>query len=320
MAIFRLQISTVGRNQGRRATAAAAYRAGERIRDERSGELHNFSSRKDVLHKEIFIPAALHGSAPEWARQREQLWNAAERAETRRTARVAREWQVTLPSELSAAQRVGLAREFSQEIADRYQIAVDLAVHEPRPGGDPRNHHAHILGTTREITQDGLGAKAGIDMAAAERARRGLGSVSQEFFDIRERWAVLTNAALHAAGIDARVDHRSLRAQGIDREPLPSLPLAAVHMERDGQHSEVAARLRAEYRTRLEQREQDNAAGAPPREPRAGDSRSLEDIRREARDNWLRMRAGLGGQSTGVERTAQLERAGGHGLDDDLAR
>jgi len=136
MAIFYLQISSVSRAAGRRATAAAAYRAGERIRDERSGELHNYTRRRDVLHAEIFLPPPYAGAALPWAGNRERLWNTAEHAEKRHNGRVAREFQVNLPSELPPLARLALARAFAQEVAERYKVAVDLAVHAPRPEGD----------------------------------------------------------------------------------------------------------------------------------------------------------------------------------------
>jgi len=113
MAIFRMQISSVTRSAGRRATAAAAYRAGERIRDDRSGELHNFSRRRDVLHTEIFLPSQFDDVAVSWARNREKLWNTAEHAEKRHNSRVAREYELSLPIELDAGQRLGLARSFA---------------------------------------------------------------------------------------------------------------------------------------------------------------------------------------------------------------
>ena len=156
MAIFRMAISSVSRSAGRRATAAAAYRSGERIRDERTGELFNQTRRRDVLHTEILLPAHFDGEPVEWARNRERLWNTAEHAEKRHNSRVAREFQVSLPAELDAVRRVALARTLAREIADRYKVAGDLAVHEPRPDGDPRNFHAHLLTTTREVTPAGL--------------------------------------------------------------------------------------------------------------------------------------------------------------------
>src|SRR5258708_5274241 len=110
MAIFRLQINSISRGAGRRAPTPPPYRAGERVGEERRGDLHNYSSRKDVLHKEILLPSHLAGQDVRWARDRSPLWNAAEQAESRRTARVAREFQVTLPAELSSEERLQLAR------------------------------------------------------------------------------------------------------------------------------------------------------------------------------------------------------------------
>jgi len=141
------------------ATYAAAYRAGEAIVDERTGNLHKFSWREDVRHTEIALPSGYSGDPSFWARDRSALWNAAEHAERPRNARVAREYTVVLPSSLTHGERLRLTRGLAQFIADRYQIAVDFAIHEPRPGR-ATNHHAHLLTTTREVTQHGLGSKA----------------------------------------------------------------------------------------------------------------------------------------------------------------
>jgi MobA/MobL family len=303
MAIFRMEISSIARGAGRRATAAAAYRSGERIRDQRTGDLFNYTRRRDVLHAEILLPTQFEGEPVAWARNRERLWNTAEHAEKRHNSRIAREYQVTLPAELDAVRRVALARTFAREIADRYKVAVDLAVHEPPTGGDPRNFHAHLLTTTREVTPAGLGAKAGIDMDSRERRRHGLPDHRQEYLSLRERWATLTNDALREANVDARIDHRSLAAQGVDREPRPSIPLMHLKMEQRGLRSEVAERLRAQYRERVAHRlEQQAAPGSldvSTSEPRAAlsatpttaTSADVEEIRRRAREAWLQLRA-----------------------------
>jgi ATP-dependent exoDNAse (exonuclease V) alpha subunit len=317
MPIFRMEISSVARGVGRRATAAAAYRAGERLRDERTGHLFNYSRRRDVLHAEIFLPAQFDGAAVAWARNRERLWNTVEHAEKRHNSRVAREYQVTLPFELSPVQRVALARTFSREIADRYKVAVDLAVHEPRHDGDSRNFHAHLLTTTREITPTGLGAKTGLDMHATERRRRELPDHRQEYINLRERWAILTNQALREANIEGRVDHRSLAAQGIDREPLPPIPLMHLKMEQRGLPSPLAERLRAEYRERvlrrLERTTEPNANAPTPPQPAAAPSagvgvaqtRDVEEIRRQAREAWLLIRSREVGKGDGHFRDRQ---------------
>ncbi len=311
MALFYLQISSLSRGSGRRATAAAAYRAGERVRDERSGELHSFAQRRDVLHTEIFVPQQFAGLPLEWARQRERLWNTAEHAERRHNARVAREFQVNLPAELSPNGRLALARSFAGEIAERYRIAVDLAVHAPRADGDPRNFHAHLLVTTREVTPTGLGAKAGLDLSARERRQRGLPDHRQEYVRVRERWAELANAALAAENRAERIDHRSLAAQGVDREPQPRIPLMHLRMEQRGVRSEVAERLRSQYQARVAARAQKQAAAGAA--PALEAPRDLEEVRRRARDAWLRLR-----ERAGVERTPAPE--AGHSRDEDLSR
>jgi hypothetical protein len=324
LAIYRLQISSVGRSAGRRATAAAAYRAGERLRDERSGHLYNYSRRQDVVHTEIFLPSHLKGAADAWAENREKLWNTAEHTEKKSNSRVAREYLVSLPHELNAAQQVALARAFSRELAERYEIAVDLTVHLPRPGGDPRNFHAHLLTTTREVTPRGLGAKTGLDMREGERRRRELPNSREEIRALRERWATLANEALREANVDARVDHRSLAAQGIDREPRPQFPWAALRIEQRGVRSEVAERIRADYRRRVAARLECAAQSLPSPETPArsnGDAsaqiKDVEEIRRQAREVWRQVRTKEADQH-GEQRHTGRE-LGGESRDDDLA-
>jgi ATP-dependent exoDNAse (exonuclease V) alpha subunit len=288
-------MKSISRASGRGAPGAAAYRAGERIRDERTGQLHDYSGRGDVSHAEIILPGALEASAPEWLKERAALWNGAEAVERRYDSRVAREYEVSLPVELAAEQRLELARAFSRELADRYRVAVDLTMHDPPPAGDHRNFHAHLLTTTREVTATGLGSKAEPEWRGSRRLQQGLPSSRAELTAVRERWAVLTNAAFRAAGLDLRIDHRSLAAQGIDREPIPNIPYAAVQMERRGMRSEVAERIREEYRARVLSRRELAAAAretgsdigshaASP--PRVG----LEEMQRLAREAWLEIR------------------------------
>jgi ATP-dependent exoDNAse (exonuclease V) alpha subunit len=318
VAIFYLQISSVSRGAGRRASAAAAYRAGERLRDERSGALHNYSRRRDVLHTEIFLPQQFGGAPLLWARSRERLWNTAEHAEKRHNARVAREFQVTLPAELAPLERIALARSFAREVCERYRVAVDLAVHAPRPEGDPRNFHAHLLATTREVTPAGLGAKAGLDMSARERRQRDLPDHRQEFINVRERWAILTNEALRAANLSARVDHRSLAAQGIDREPLPAIPLMHLKMEQQGVRSELAEQLRAAYRERVAQRLARTPTTPVAQLPKPAAAPDLEEIRRQAREAWLQLRS----QQSSLlasHTPARAAEAQGHQAEDDRA-
>lgn len=325
MAVYFLNLKTFGRSGGSSAVSAAAYRAGERIRDERSGRTYDHTDRRDVLHKEIMLPGNIEGADTDWARNRSQLWNAAESAEARINARVAREYLVALPIELDPSQRLALVRGFSRELTERYRFALDLTVHAPRdfPGSDPRNFHAHLLATTREITSQGLTVKTSLELNDAKRHAQGLGPAIHELLYVRERWATVTNEALYDAHIDARIDHRTLAAQGIDREPYPYIPRAAFEMERQGYRSAQAERLREEYRARVETRLQRDAvaaassstqnshasAGAASNTAAATNTavaakttaapdasaglrrpQTLEEIRRQAREDWLRMR------------------------------
>jgi ATP-dependent exoDNAse (exonuclease V) alpha subunit len=286
VAVYFLNIKTFGRSGGSSAVSAAAYRAGERIKDERTGRTYDHTERRDVIHKEIILPADFASDAVSWARDRTSLWNLAESAEARVNARVAREYLVALPAEMSPDQRLGLVRGFSQELSDRYRFAVDVAIHEPRqfPGSDPRNFHAHLLATTREVGIEGLGAKTTLEWNDARRREIGLPPAINELLHVREHWANATNEALRHANLTARVDHRSLQQQGIDREPRPHIPRAVFEMERHGYRTAVGDRLREEYEARVATRRVTSAE----RQPAA--AKSAEDLRREARENWLRMR------------------------------
>jgi ATP-dependent exoDNAse (exonuclease V) alpha subunit len=285
MANYFLNLKTFGRRSTGGAVSAAAYRAGERIRDERTGRTYDHSGRQDVLHKEIMLPNQFAADDMSWAQDRGSLWNRAERAEVRSDARTAREYLVALPVELSPEARIKLVTGFSRELVERYRFALDVAIHAPRdyPGSDPRNFHAHLLATTREVTLEGLGAKTTLEWRDANRREAGLGPAVGELLHVRERWAVAANAALEQEHIDARIDHRTLQAQGIDREPRPYIPRAAFEMERQGNRSVLGERMRAEYQARVEARLQRTAQHEQP----AAASKNAEET---AAQRWLRYR------------------------------
>lgn len=220
MASNTCSIKPVKRSAGRSATAAAAYRAGAEIVDQRTGEAHDYTRKGGVVSAEIVAPA----DAPEWAHDRDALWNAAELAENRKNSQVAREFLVGLPHELDAEQRQQLAREFAQSLVDRYGFAVDVAIHQPDRGGDQRNHHAHILATTRRMGSDGLTKKT------RELDDRTTGPLETRW--VRQQFENLTNAHLEAAGVADRVDMRSLKDQGLDYEPQQHMGPVATAMER----------------------------------------------------------------------------------------
>ena len=157
---------------------------------------------------------------------------------------MAREFEVALPTELSTDERRKLALEFAKEMANREGCAVDVAIHAPGKEGDNRNHHAHILRTTRKVEAEGLGAK--LDTEQAGRKRK------DDLEQVRERWASLSNKALERAGHSVRIDHRSLKELGIDREPTVHLgPAASGYERRTGEPSDTRIRQELAANERL---------------------------------------------------------------------
>jgi len=236
MAIYHCSTKTVNRNSGRTAVASSAYRAGEKLEDERTGLTHDFTRKDGVAHSEILSNLDIEID-------RAELWNLAEKTENRKDARTAREWVIALPDELDPDQRKDLAKDFARSLVDRYGVIADLAIHEPSKGGNDKNHHAHIMLTTRKAELDTdnkltLTTKTDIELSNAKRKSLGMGTTQEDIKQIRETWADLANKALERAGYREKIDHRSyadqnnglqatihegskvtqLRRQGIDTE------------------------------------------------------------------------------------------------------
>lgn len=218
IAIYRLSAQIVKRSDGRSATAAAAYRAGATIPDERSGLVFDYARRRGVMHAEILAPA----DTPATLLDRATLWNAIERVERRKDAQLAREIELALPHELDAAERLELVRSFVRgQFVARGMIA-DVALHRPDRRGDQRNHHAHVMLTLRPLAGEMFGPK--------ERAWND----TEILLHWRESWADAVNKALTAQGQTARVDHRSYAQRGIVTEPEPKMGPVATALERRG--------------------------------------------------------------------------------------
>ena len=209
MAIYHLQANVIQRSKGRSAVAAAAYRAGVELLDERTGLTFDYSAKPGI--GSTFIIG--------WPGSRQSLWNAAEMTEKRKDSTTAREYVVALPAELSAPDRQALAQALSMRINQRYGVAVDVCLHDVDNG----NPHAHILTTTREVCPltGEFGGKSIVDISNADRKKRGLpGTAKDELEQLKKDWCAMTNRALELRGFDARIDHRSLKKQGIfDRDP-----------------------------------------------------------------------------------------------------
>lgn len=238
MALYMMQVKPLSRGKGQSATAAAAYRSGTLIACQREGRTHDYSRKSGILktQSQIILPVGIEA---DWLIDRNALWNAAEAAEKRKDARVAREYIVALPHEATAKERQQLAVELSQYLANSYGIGVDLNIHAPHrhKGTENNNHHAHILTTTRMVTPHGFGQKSDIELCNTDRATRNLCSSADELKRIRAHWAELQNTVLAKYGI--QVSALSLQDQGINREPTLHLGPQATALERMGIATEI---------------------------------------------------------------------------------
>ena len=227
LAIYHLRASVISRSQGRSATAAIAYRSAERIADRRTGLVFDYAAKAGIEHTEILAP----DHAPDWMRDRSELWNRVEEAETRKNSQVAREVRVALPDELSHDQRVELVRGFARAAFVKRGMVADIALHAPGREGDERNHHAHILLTTREV-----GREEGEGFTTKNRDWNKV----EVLGEWREAWGRETNTALERAGREDRVDHRTLAAQRDE-----ALERAAEARERGDARVELRETVRA---------------------------------------------------------------------------
>ena len=233
MAIYHCAVKPISRSAGRSAVAASAYRAAARLVNQRDGLTHDFRGRAGVVLAEILLPRAMAGVA-DWALDRDTLWNAAEAAERRSDARTAREVEIALPHELDAPARLALARAIAQDLADQFGVAVDLAIHTPAGETDIRNHHAHLLLTTRRVGAAGLLAKSDLERADADLRAEGLPVAREQIRALRERVAGITNRHLARAGFDSTVAARSHADRGLEVEPTEHLGVAATGLLRRG--------------------------------------------------------------------------------------
>jgi hypothetical protein len=222
---YHCSVKPVSRSAGRSVVAAAAYRLGERLNDDRYAVLHDYTRRRGVESSFTLAPS----DAPAWALDPERLWNEAEKAETRKNSTLGREIELALPAFLTPEERRAIVEQFAGELIDRYGVAVSAAIHEPGKG-DERNFHAHLLLTTREISTEGFGKKTRI----LDDRKTG----PQEVVKLRELAADLINAQLEAVNSDIRVDHRSFQERGIEQEPTTHLGPIAANMERRGEPSD----------------------------------------------------------------------------------
>lgn len=235
MAIFYLDVKPLKRSDGRSAVAAAAYRAAVRLTDQTTGKNFDYSKKHDnVFKSECFIIQ----DGQKIKVDRGELWNESEQVEKRKDARTAREIIINLPHEVSDDHREILVNQFTEQLAKRYKVAIDWSIHLPDTGGDQRNHHAHILMTTRtaELKNNKicLNEKSLLELSNTKLTKLNQPLTKDQITEIRSNFATLTNELLESLGIDERIDHRSNAERGIAALTTKKLGVQAAAMERKG--------------------------------------------------------------------------------------
>jgi len=217
VAIGSARVTSISRSGGRSATAAAAYRTGQKITDERTGLIHDYTPKArngGVVDVAMYLPEG----APTMTTA--ELWNKAESAENRKNSQLARELLVALPHELTQVQRRELVDAIAGAMVERYGVAAEAAIHQPGAEGDQRNHHVHLMFTTRRMDASGQLTEKTRELDVKPRS-------SAEVRWIRGMVEESTNQALERAGLDERIDMRSQTEQAaaamakFDRGPLP---------------------------------------------------------------------------------------------------
>lgn len=243
MAMYHLRVKFVQRSKGMSSVAGAAYRSGERMKDERTGRVSDYTKRTGVDYSEVMLPAHV----PDELKSRTILWNTVEQRLTAWNAQPAFEVEVALPRELPPDERLELVRGFAQrEFVDKGLI-VDLCIHMGKASDGGEHPHAHMLITTRRWGDDGRMAKVARDLQDSPKllqkvyALEEVGKLEEALLTSkgtnlagwRERWANDQNDFLERGLHADRVDHRTLAAQKIAREPMPNIGFA-FHRELDG--------------------------------------------------------------------------------------
>jgi hypothetical protein len=258
MTMVHFGTKAISRKSGQSAVACAAYRAGDVLDDAKYGKTHDYGKKSGVMSSDIVLPFSLKALGV--SVDRETLWNTAEAAESRSDSRVAREWLINLPHELSETERYELAIKFAQKLVDDMDVIADVCIHRPvmklpfdpeaKPSSkhlregeenpDPRNFHAHIMVTTRaplvgpnKTLAFDPNLKIPFEWSNKKRKEHDLPPSRQEIKRIREMWVDTANKVLAQYHLPL-MDARSYQDQGIDQQPTIKMGVEATAMERRG--------------------------------------------------------------------------------------
>ena len=245
MAIYHFSAQIISRSNGSSSVGSSAYRSGEKIENERTGEVHDYTKKTGIEYTEILTPE----NAPEWASDRAKLWNQVEKIEKNKNSQLAREINIALPKELSIEKQIELTREFVKDTFVDQGMGADISIHDTQKG----NPHAHIMLTMRPFENGEWGAKSKkeyildkkgekIKLKSGEYKSRKIDTVDwnkkENLEKWREQWANYANRTLERNGIKERIDHRTLAEQGIERVPQIHVGTHASAMEKKGVQSE----------------------------------------------------------------------------------
>jgi len=208
MAIFHMSAQVITRAKGQSSVAAAAYRHAEKLTDQNTGEVHDYTKKHGVSDSVILIP----DGADQRFLKPEYLFNHIEKIETRKDSGLVRELNIALPQELNNDEKKALAIDFCNEHFVKNGMIADIAFHKL----DSDNPHFHVMLTTRKLSPDGS--------EFGQKVREWNSKEQLETW--RKGWADTANEHMQRAGIDARIDHRSLAEQKAELDALPSPSIA----------------------------------------------------------------------------------------------
>lgn len=213
MAIYSFKMENISRGEGQSSVNSAAYRHRKVFFDNRTGEVcgRKTAHKKDLAFAQIFAP---EHTPPDLIVDSETLWNAVEVSEKRKDARLAKEFKIALPAELTPEQSIELTAAFVLEHFTKQGIIADVVIHDI----NGHNPHIHIMGTTREVLSTGFGKKV------REWDK------PETLDSWRKGWQNICNAFLELYGHDERIDHRSIRVQY--EEALEQAIAAATNEEK----------------------------------------------------------------------------------------
>jgi hypothetical protein len=306
---YHFSAKAISRSKGQSSVSSVSYRTAERLCDEREGKSFDYTRKQGVE----FVLHAAPKDAPEWAHEIGTVWNEVERAEKKKNATLALDYEVAFPHQLNEQQREFILKDFVREEFTRKGFMATAAIHSPSKDGDERNFHAHIMFSYRPLNEDGFARNK-------DRRFSSLENREETLKHLKERWAELGARQLERAGLDVdaerwRHGHKTLAEQSAlarergdfeyaercDREPTRHLGPLATEIERDGRSShrgdenrEIGARnqdraelLEIEKELADERKRQHQENRAKLHERAEAQKAEREQRKKQERESWI---------------------------------